>query len=192
MVLEELKDVAHAQWEKALAEERGKEDADGDLCVRVVEAEYSGDISGRQHQTVCIELECEGHPWRTLFHEMERHLVWNETIDFAMRKDSMLHKEAYLRVAIRVKNNDENGGERLLCTRTEPVANLRDQRVQHRWCDFHNGWRINLSLQWIHSRSSILEGHFLEFQARYEKEHEKLVREMDYLQHHVPDHVWHS
>lgn len=194
-VLEALRDVAHRQLEKALEEEKAHgEDQDGDLCVRVVEAELTDEeqVQKLRNKRVCIELECQGHPAKTYFHEGGRHLFWNETFDFPLPKEAMRVKEAYLRVAIMVVAGEEDAHGRLLCTRTEPVANLRDQRVQQRWCDFHNGWRVNLSLQWINSRSSLLQAHLDEFEARLTKEREKLVHVMDKVQHFVPSDVWHK
>jgi hypothetical protein len=194
-VLEALKEVAHRQLEKALEAERAQgEEADGDLCVRVVEAELTDDeqVQRLRNKRVCIELECQGHPAKTYFHEGAKHLFWNETFDFPLPKEAMHVKEAYLRVAIMVVAGEEDAHGRLLCTRTEPVANLRDQRVQQRWCDFHNGWRVNLSLQWINSRSSLLQAHLDEFEARLTKEREKLMHVMDKVQHFVPNDVWHK
>merc|ERR1712232_205459 len=194
-VLEALKEVAHRQLEKALEFERAHgEEADGDLCVRVVEAELTDEeqVQKLRNKRVCIELECEGHPAKTYFHEGGKHLFWNETFDFPLPKEAMRVKEAYLRVAIMVVAGEEDAHGRLLCTRTEPVANLRDQRVQQRWCDFHNGWRVNLSLQWINSRSSLLQAHLDEFEARLTKEREKLLHVMDKVQHFVPNDVWHK
>lgn len=186
-VLEALKQVAGQHLSKALASEREKseEDQAGDLCVRVIEAVTTNASQVRDHQ-VCIELECQGYPARSEFREGAEHHFWNETFDLPLDEAAVMSKEAYLRIAI-VR---EDG--RVLGARTEPVANLRDQRVQHRWCDFHNGWRVNVALQWINSRSELLQAHLQEFEVRLAKAQEELMKAMDKVQHFVPPDVWHD
>ena len=130
-VLEALKQVASQHLSKALAteSEAGAEDRAGDLCVRVIEAVTTNASQVRDHQ-VCVELECQGYPARSEFREGAKHHCWNETFDLPLDRAAVLSKEAYLRIAI-VR---EDG--RVLGARTEPVANLRDQNVQQRWCEW--------------------------------------------------------
>lgn len=186
-VLEALKQVASQHLSKALASENEKsaEDQAGDLCVRVIEASTTNADQVRDHQ-ICIELECQGYPARSEFREGAEHHFWNETFDLPLDEGAVMSKEAYLRIAI-VR---EDG--RVLGARTEPVANLRDQRVQQRWCDFHNGWRVNVALQWINSRAELLQAHLQEFEVRLEKAREELLHAMDKVQHFVPPDVWHD
>merc|ERR1712139_142492 len=171
-VLEALKQVASEHLAKALQSERAAGDErGGDLCVRVIEAVTTNANQVHDHQ-VCVELECQGYPAKSEFREGAEHLFWNETFDLPLDEEAVLSKEAYLRIAI-VR---EDG--RVLGARTEPVANLRDQRMQQRWCDFHNGWRVHVALQWINSRSAILRAHLDEFDMRLEKAREELLHIM--------------
>jgi len=183
-VLEALKQVTGQHLAKALASEReAGQDQGGDLCVRVIEAGTSNANQVQDHQ-VCVELECQGYPAKSEFREGAEHLFWNETFDLPLDEEAVLSKEAYLRIAI-VR---EDG--RVLGARTEPVANLRDQRVQERWCDYHNGWRVHVALQWINSRSALLQAHLEEFEVRLEKARAELLHVMDKVQHFVPPDVW--
>lgn len=185
-VLEALMQVARQHLAKALASEReASSENGGDLCVRVVEAVTSNASQVRDHQ-ICVELECQGYPAKSEFREGAEHHFWNETFDLPLDEEAVLSKEAYLRIAI-VR---EDG--RVLGARTEPVANLRDQRMQQRWCDFHNGWRVHVALQWINSRSTLLQAHLEEFEVRLEKAREELLHAMDKVQHFVPPDVWHE
>lgn len=183
-VLEALRQAASQQLAKAQAAEAADERG-GDLCVRVVEAVTANANQVKDHQ-ICVELECQGYPAKSEFREGAEHHFWNETFDLPLDEDAVLSKEAYLRVAI-VR---EDG--RVLGARTEPVANLRDQRVQQRWCDFHNGWRVNIMVQWINSRSALLHAHLEEFEVRLERAREELMHHMDKVQHFVPQDVWHD
>jgi len=173
------------------------EDRDGRLSVRVVEACKEGSKSyfaaakpADGEELVRLKLESCGHVVESsglrlqLRAGQSPHVVWNETVSMPLSAEVMRREGDVLNVTL----ISEHGS--CLDTHKEPLAQLSNQKVLHRWCECPNGWRVHLSLQWVFSRSHLIQTHVVEFEGRLRSVREDLLACHRQLEQLVPASVW--
>eukprot|EP00929_Paragymnodinium_shiwhaense_P090554 TRINITY_DN50737_c0_g1_i1.p1 TRINITY_DN50737_c0_g1~~TRINITY_DN50737_c0_g1_i1.p1 ORF type:complete len:273 (-),score=44.56 TRINITY_DN50737_c0_g1_i1:158-883(-) len=166
-VLATLQQTATAALSRATELEASSRGASqGQLCIKVREATSGRNFADEARwapvggHRVRIAAQARHHAASTSLQNGTSSIVWDETLSLALDEESMSSAADTLRLLVIRDDDQQLDSVQLL------LSELLGQQVEHRTCEGSHGWVLRLSLQWVASRSRLLQRHIRAFEAR--------------------------
>ncbi|CAE8633547.1 unnamed protein product [Polarella glacialis] len=180
-VLSALKQTAAEQLKLLAQEEVKGMEPQAELALRVMETETNAVTSQVEGQRVRLEVQSDGHAVSSSFRPCAQHMIWKETLRLQLPSGNTAS-------SFQVEILREDGVN--LGSFEQPLSDLQDQRLQHRWCTFSGGWRALLLIQWVFSPADLLRAHVVAFEEKIRAARASLVLCQKQLQELVPAEAW--